>query len=222
MTPLPDLPPSRPTYRHGDLHRALLEAGVSLAREGGPSAVTLREATRRAGVVPNAAYRHFASHAELLHAVRTQALAAAAAAIEAQLNTLEPLANRSTKAQRSEHAHTRLRCVGLGYVQFARAEPGLFRTAFSSPVPPTATATATVQQGHRSGLGPFQLLRAAIDDLVIAGVLPIARRTDAEYVAWSAVHGLAILILDGPLHAMPAHELDRVTRHVLETVDRGL
>ena len=48
----------RSTYRHGDLRRALLEAGTELARGGGPDAVVLREATRRAGVVPSAAYRH--------------------------------------------------------------------------------------------------------------------------------------------------------------------
>ena len=36
----------------------------ALAREGGPAAIVLREATRRAGVVPNAAYRHFRNHQE--------------------------------------------------------------------------------------------------------------------------------------------------------------
>ena len=60
----------RRSYRHGDLRRALLDAGVALAREGGPDAVVLREATRRAGVVPNAAYRHFAGRQALLDAVR--------------------------------------------------------------------------------------------------------------------------------------------------------
>src|SRR6185369_4982630 len=70
---------------HGDLRRALIEAGVALARDGGPDSVGLREATRRAGVVPNAAYRHFASHAELLDAVRAEALAAVARAMEAEL-----------------------------------------------------------------------------------------------------------------------------------------
>ncbi|MBA3704019.1 MAG: TetR family transcriptional regulator, partial [Rubrobacteraceae bacterium] len=53
-------PPKRVTYRHGDLRRALLEAGTELARGGGPEAVVLREATRRVGVAPSAAYRHFA------------------------------------------------------------------------------------------------------------------------------------------------------------------
>ena len=52
-SPLASNPPARSTYRHGDLRRALLEAGVELARSGGLDAVVLREATRRAGVVPN-------------------------------------------------------------------------------------------------------------------------------------------------------------------------
>src|SRR5437879_12315446 len=80
--------PERSTYRHGDLRRALLDAGVDLARSGGPDAVVLREATRRAGVVPNAAYRHFASRHDLLQAVRAAALSALAVAMEAELSRL--------------------------------------------------------------------------------------------------------------------------------------
>ena len=38
----PQRPPARATYRHGDLRRALLDAGVALARAGGPQAVVLR------------------------------------------------------------------------------------------------------------------------------------------------------------------------------------
>ena len=77
--------PQRKTYRHGDLRSALLQAGIELAREFGPEALTLREATRRAGVVPNAAYRHFANHAALLDAVRDAALAAMAVTMERRL-----------------------------------------------------------------------------------------------------------------------------------------
>src|SRR5260221_198027 len=83
-------PPVRSTYRHGDLRRALLDAGIALARDGGPDAVVLREATRRAGVVPNAAYRHFASRQELLQAVRAAALSALATAMESELAGLRP------------------------------------------------------------------------------------------------------------------------------------
>src|SRR3989475_12236049 len=76
---------SRESYHHGDLRQALVEAGLALAREGGPQAIVLREATRRAGVAPNAAYRHFANRQALFDAVRAAALGALAAAIEAEM-----------------------------------------------------------------------------------------------------------------------------------------
>src|SRR6476646_7438513 len=103
----------RSTYRHGDLHRALLDAGIELARTGGPDAVVLREATRRAGVVPNAAYRHYASRDELLQAVRSAALSALAQAIEAEL------AKVRRKRDPADYARASLRAVGTGYMQFA-------------------------------------------------------------------------------------------------------
>src|SRR5688500_189256 len=100
--------PARTTYRHGDLRRALLEAGIALARAGGPDAVVLREATRRAGVVPNAAYRHFASRQDLLEGVRSAALSELANAMEAEI----------AKARRGEApdgaARGRRRALGRG------------------------------------------------------------------------------------------------------------
>ncbi|HEX3711228.1 MAG TPA: TetR family transcriptional regulator, partial [Trebonia sp.] len=53
----------------GAVRDGLVAAGLELARAGGPEAVVLREATRMVGVVPNAAYRHFADRDELLAAV---------------------------------------------------------------------------------------------------------------------------------------------------------
>src|ERR1700726_1690135 len=123
-------PPVRSTYRHGDLRRALLDAGIELARGGGPDAVVLREATRRAGVVPNAAYRHFASREELLQAVRAAALSALAVAMETELAGLR------RGRRRADYARASLRAVGTAYMRFARTETGLFRTAFSLPTHP--------------------------------------------------------------------------------------
>src|SRR6185312_14382397 len=110
---------SRQTYHHGDLRQALLDAGIALARSGGPEAVVLREATRRAGVVPNAAYRHFASRDDLLQAVRAAALAAVAVAMERELARLRDNGNAADFARGS------LRAIGVGYLRFAQAEPGL-------------------------------------------------------------------------------------------------
>jgi AcrR family transcriptional regulator len=207
-------PPARATYRHGDLRRALLEAGIELARNGGPDAVVLREATRRAGVVPNAAYRHFASRHDLLQAVRAAALSALAVAMEAELSRLR------RRGSAADFARAGLRAIGTAYLRFAQNEPGLFQTAFSVPGDPE-TAADPAKTG-KSGLDPFQLLGAALDRLVAAGVLPPERRPGAEYLAWSAVHGLAMLVLDGPLHRLTRAQQRTIGQRLLDMVEQGL
>jgi AcrR family transcriptional regulator len=223
MSAPPVLPPknqgaTRSTYRHGDLRRALLEAGIELARSGGPDAVVLREATRRAGVVPNAAYRHFASREALLQAVRAAALSAAANAMESELARVPPGLDPAAAARAG------LRAVGTGYLNFAQEETGLFRTAFAVPdraMSAAARSEAEAGAAGKSGLGPFQLLGAALDKLVAAGVLPQERRPGAEFLAWSAVHGIAMLVLEGPLGRL-APELRNIGQRVIDMVEKGL
>jgi len=207
-------PPTRTTYRHGDLRRALLEAGIDLARQGGPDAIVLREATRRAGVVPNAAYRHFASRQDLLQAVRASALSSLAVAMEAELATISPDAPPADRARAS------LRAVGNGYLRFALAETGLFRTAFS--VPDEVEGDVDPAKAGNSGLNPFELLGAALDRWVDAGLLAPERRPGAEYIAWSAVHGLAILLIDGPLRSHAKEQAVLIGQRLLDLVEKGL
>ncbi|RRS04283.1 TetR/AcrR family transcriptional regulator [Aquabacterium soli] len=211
-------PPARTTYRHGDLRQALLEAGIELARAGGPDAVVLREATRRAGVVPNAAYRHFANREDLLQAVRSAALSSLARAMEAGMDTAVPTARGKRAA--AEAARASLRAVGAGYLRFALAEPGLFRTAFSVPGDPRVAADPA--KAGDSGLNPFQLLGAALDRMAHAGVLPADKRLGAEYLAWSAVHGLALLVIDGPLREVSATQIRVLGQRLLDMVEQGL
>lgn len=206
--------PARTTYRHGDLRRALLEAGIALARAGGPDAIVLREATRRAGVVPNAAYRHFASRQELLEAVRSAALAELAKTMEAEI------ARMKRGKTGAEAARANLRAVGTGYVRFALTETGLFRTAFATPEFRGFISDAT--RSGESGLNPFQLLGRALDEFVETGLLPVNRRPAAEFLAWSAVHGFAMLVIDGPLNTVPRAEIDSLGARVIAMVEQGL
>ena len=207
-------PPKRDTYRHGDLRRALLAAGMELARGGGPEAVVLREATRRAGVAPSAAYRHFANRRELLDAVCSSAQAALAMAIETELIRVP------RDGDPANAARARLRAVGEGYVRFAQAEPGLFRTAFSAS--DNLRNAASPARAGEGGLTPFQLLATALDGLVEAGILPHKRRPGAEFLAWSAVHGLAMLLIDGPLRGLDLTQTEGATQRLLDMVERGL
>ena len=203
----------RKTFRHGDLRNALMAAGVEMARAGGPDAVVLREATRQAGVSPNAAYRHFANQAELLDAVRSACLSRLAAAIEDEMKKCRPGRDLQAFARKS------LRAVGMGYLGFAMKEPGMFRTAFSVPPPvhsPNPANTASM------GLNAFQLLSLALDRMLAGGLLSQKVRQDAEYLAWSTVHGLALLVLEGPLHQMSHEMVLALGDRLVVMVERGL
>lgn len=204
----------RATYRHGDLRRALLEAGIALAREGGPQAIVLREATRRAGVVPNAAYRHFANRQALVEAVQAAALAGLARAMEAELDAVDPA------LPTPEAARAALRAVGRGYLRYALGEPGLFRTAFAFYETPEGDTDP--EKTGRSGLNPFQLLSAALDRMAEAGLIGPEQRMGAEFLAWSAVHGFALLIIDGPLRSLPEAQIAALAARLVAMVERGV
>ena len=204
----------RESYHHGDLRQALVEAGLALVREGGPQAIVLREATRRAGVAPNA-YRHFANRQALFDAVRAAALGALAAAIEAEMVQARALPDA---LQRSRAL---LAAVGRGYLGFAQTETGWFRTAFASveydvDLPPDTTRAAAM------GLNPFELLGYALDSMAEAGVLPPERRPQAEFLAWSAVHGMALLVIDGPLRRATPEQRRALALRLLEMVEKGI
>lgn len=203
----------RKTFRHGDLRNALVTAGLEMARVGGPDAVVLREATRQASVSPNAAYRHFASQSALLDAVRSACISQLAAAIEDEMKKCRPGRDPQAFGRKS------LRAVGMGYLGFAMREPGMFRTAFSVPPPihsPDPANTASM------GLNPFHLLSLALDRMQESGLLKGKGRKGAEYLAWSTVHGLALLVLEGPLHAMPPQMVLALGERLVVMVERGL
>ena len=212
----------RSTYHHGDLRSALVAAGLALAREGGPQAVVLREVTRRAGVAPNAAYRHFANREALYEAVRTAAVAALSQSIEAHMEAATSLGDPQ------ERAHALLAADGRGYLDFAQAETGWFRTAFAfaSGEQETAAPSTNPPESDVPALEPgvslFVLLGDVLDVMGEAGVLPLARRPMAEYLAWSAVHGMAILIIDGPLRKATPEQRTALSQRLLQMVETGI
>lgn len=208
---------ARRSYRHGDLRQALLEVGIAMAREGGPDAVVLREATRRIGVAPNAAYRHFANHQALLEAVRAAALAELARAIQAELAVAERVREPKRRARAA------LRGVGLGYLRFARSEPGLFRTAFAArPFDVNERDASDGAARGTGGMDPFELLGHALDQMAEADLISPTQRRGAEWIAWSAVHGMAMLMLDGPLRGIDDETCAALAERLVRTIDRGL
>ena len=209
MSPASADPGRRKAYHHGALHSALVEASIALAREGGPDRVILREAARAAGVSHSAAYRHFADREALLAEVSRHA--------RSELGD-----EMRRRVARAKGPRLRLRAVGTAYIDFALTEPGLFRTAFTSHPATSPSADHRADGGGPGdGVDPFDILGEVLDQCQAAGLLDPHRRPGAEIAAWSAVHGLAGLLLDGPLPRTAAG-IEFARRQVLELIERGL
>ena len=166
-----------PRYHHGNLPTALVQAGLTTAKSGGPAALQLRELAAAVGVSPSAVYRHFPDMAHLSAEVSRGAretlavrMLDAAAAVPA------------VDGDPAESAIRRMQAIGRAYIQFAVDEPQLFDTAFMDAGAPPACADAPSAWG---------VLNDALDALVQVGALSGDRRANAPLVAWSAVHGLS-------------------------------
>jgi AcrR family transcriptional regulator len=183
------------------------ESKPLFARSGGPDAVVLREVTRMVGVVPNAADRHFADRDALLAAVGDEAVSKLA----------RRMADGMSQVRAGPHTLTgaglRLTAVGKAYLELARTEPRLFDTAFTAPDHPTSGANDQPQ--------PLELLQAALDDLVHAGLLDPTRRPDIEYPTWATVHGLASSS-EGPLRSLRDRDKTRLETQTLAFIEAAL
>lgn len=205
---------NRTSYHHGDLRNALARAAAELATSGGPDAVTIRGAAREVGVTPTAAYRHFANQSDLLEAARALAMDGMSAAMADYLAQVPDDGDPVARAIR------RLESTGRGYLRFALQEPGIFRTCFTGRLRDPEPA-----DGERAGMGepaPYALLGEMLDELVEVGYLAPEDRPGAEAGPWAAVHGLAMLLIDGPLKDMTDAEREAALDRTLEMTIRGL
>jgi len=168
-------------YHHGDLRRALVDAAATLAGEKGVAGLSLREAARSAGVSHAAPYHHFKDKAALLAAVAEEGFL--------RFDAFQRKSLRS--APRSPAA--RLSALGKAYIDFAIKNPHYFRVMFRKDlVGPEITPSL-----RKIAYQTFDRLFEAVGDCLGSSseteVMPLA------ITAWSLVHGLASLWLDGPL-----------------------
>jgi len=213
MNGVTDVRQRRDSYHHGDLRNALSDAATELARRGGPDAVVLREAARRVGVSATAAYRHFANHGDLMHAVKLRALDELADTLEAAL------AAASDRGALGEQAVRGLYTTARAYIAFALSQTGLFRSAFCHP---DGQVDDDWTPEHQAAAPAYGILAHLMDVLVETGKMPPERRACADFYAWSVVHGLAMLILDGPLGQVPEPQRDAVIDRTIHLAITGL
>jgi AcrR family transcriptional regulator len=182
VTPRPKAP-----YHHGDLRAALVQAAVEMAEEEGIEAISTRALARKVGVSHAAPARHFPDRSSLLAAIAAEAFDRFGRVV-AKAGDAEPAAKK------------KLAAMGRAYVRFGIDHPALIRLIFSPLLDALSSrpqalldagnrAFETLERGVRSSLGP-----SASDEKIALGAL----------TAWSSVHGLVTLWLDGPLrHSLP-------------------
>ena len=176
-------------YHHGALAQAMVDEALAEVRARGGGDVSLRRIATTLGVSPSAAYNHFADKDAILQEVGRcghddldERMAAAVAAHPGDTDAA---------------AIARFRALGEAYLTFALEDPELFRLTFSP------LCFAMDQEPGEAG-GPYGRLGAALDDLDARGLL--RTRDNVDLVTWSTVHGMAILMLEGPVprEAAPA------------------
>ena len=184
-------------YHHGDLRAALIAAARHVLETTRPEEITLKSLALRLGVSQPAPYRHFANRDALLAAV-------AADGFERFRDTL--VAARDEAGENEAFVQS---C--LAYLEFARANRGVYRLMFASHLLREVDDEAL----DRTASAAF--------DFLLEGVAKTAppRRVRAIAVwIWSTLHGLAMLeaedLAGGPASADVSPE--DVVRQMMATL----
>ncbi|MGW0556168.1 TetR/AcrR family transcriptional regulator [Streptomyces sp. NPDC002926] len=141
---------SERTYHHGDLRRAVLTAALDVIRTEGPSALSLRDLARRAGVSHAAPAHHFKDRSGLLTAIATEGYDLLAAS----------LADAPDLRER-----------GVRYVRFAIGHPAHFQVMFQPDLyrpddPELLAAKARAAEELRAGVAD----RTPVEDEGLMGI----------------------------------------------------
>lgn len=176
------------SYHHGNLRESLLEAAISLIAEVGPTAFTLREVARRAGVSHNAPYRHFRSKDDLMAAVAAEGYRELTAAMR-------------RAAARQTRAIDGLKHAGLAYIEFALQRPEHFTVMFDAPMAAEHGDPAEAPEAKEAFVTLVELVSASQQEKQMSA----GDSLEFALLAWTMVHGIAKLAITGrlPYRAKP-------------------
>ena len=188
------------SYHHGHLAESLLDAVDEIASQFGIEAVTLRACAKRVGVSPSSAFRHYADKRALLTAFATRA-------INQLADTMDGAKHRAQTA-----GVDAFQAVALAYVSFALDRPAFFRAMWREETIYSRDADYVAAADRLAGYLKEGFV-STIEDEDPQAFSPL------ELLAWSSVHGLASLFVDGPVAR------DRTTGDKIEIAEamlRGL
>ena len=198
-------------YHHGNLRHALIEASLPILRNGGPEALTLRAVARAVGVSQTAPYRHFADRTALVMAI----------ADDGFHRLRERLIEASRDPDRTigtpqQTARGGLQAIALAYVRFGLEHPDEYRVMFGAE--PSSSPGPEGSPRHQV----FALLRDGIAALQQHRLVREGDPHSMALTAWSLVHGLVMLVLDGQLSGKTAPSAEKLTLTATELLMFGM
>jgi AcrR family transcriptional regulator len=196
-------------YHHGDLRRVLIDAALKLAEEGGPEAVSVREAARRAGVSAGAPFRHFVSRDALMTAVAEEAQRRFRAEIEAALADAP-----------ADDPLKRFRSFGLAYLRWALKNPAHFEIISSGRHFDHDGAAAL----SRDNAELIALTERLLTDAFVKGQLKPADPKQVQIAGRALVYGFARMNVDGhfPRWGVAKGEVGRMAEAVIDLFIEGI
>ena len=201
--------PTPKPYHHGDLRRVLIDAALQLVGEGGPDAVSVREAARRAGVSAGAPFRHFPSRDALMTAVAEEAQRRFRAEIEAALSEApasDPLA--------------KFRCLGLAYLRWAMRNPTHFEIISSRRFFDHDRAANV----SRDNTELIDMTERALAEAFARGQLRASDLKQVQIAGRALVYGFARMQIDGHFArwGIPADGAERMAQAVVDLFIAGI
>jgi AcrR family transcriptional regulator len=200
------------SYHHGDLKHALLQAGLELLREDGTDGVTLRKVARRAGVSHAAPYHHFPDKARLIETLAIQSFGDFTRTLQKAWDTTPgPSLNR-------------LRAIGVAYVRYALEHPAEFRLMNRPELRRSKQEDQDATSIDEAARAPYGVLLHGIRSCQEEGLMPAGDPEAFALTAWSLVHGLAVLAMDGLLgdELLSLREGERLAQAVTGVLGQGL
>ncbi len=178
------------SYHHGDLRRALIQAGTQMIEDRGLAGLSLREVARAAGVSHTAPYRHFKDKADLLASI-------------AQVGFEQLTAKADQAAKRHiDNPTEQFVAASVQYILFGVNHPRMAHLLFGGVIN-MRTAPRSLKQASWAA---FELVQTIINNGKTAGVFRNRDTMELAVTTWSGIHGLAQLISGGYLTRLAATE----------------
>ena len=179
---------TKKSYHHGDLRKKLLETALEIISEHGLEKVSMRGLGQRIGVSRTAPYRHFADKSALLCAIAEQG--------HKKLTTVLKNANKQLK----DDPLTRLTNTGIGYVEFAVANPVHYRIMFGNEILENKRTPELVKAAESSFNELLYAVKACQEEKLIKSINPYI----IANTLWSLTHGISMLLIDGQIQSANA------------------